>query len=86
MSSTGWPASSPYATGIGGVSAVLDSHQHLAWQTSWGPNLTEVAVNGIRQYVDEVKTGKFPDDDHSYSVDEREYEKFLGLVEKRRQH
>ncbi len=41
--STGWPASSPYATGIGGVSAVLDSHQHLAWQTSWGTNLTEVA-------------------------------------------
>jgi 3-methyl-2-oxobutanoate hydroxymethyltransferase len=49
-------------------------------------NLTEVAVNGIKQYVDEVKTGRFPDDDHSYSVDDREYEKFLGLVEKRRQH
>ena len=49
-------------------------------------NLTEVAVNGIRQYVEEVKTGRFPDDDHSYSVDDREYEKFLGLVEQRRQH
>jgi 3-methyl-2-oxobutanoate hydroxymethyltransferase len=49
-------------------------------------NLTEVAVNGISQYVAEVKAGTFPDDDHSYDVDEREYEKFLSLVEKRKQH
>lgn len=48
-------------------------------------NLTEVAVNGLRQYVAEVKAGTFPDGDHSYGVDEREYERFLGLVEKRRQ-
>ncbi len=41
--STGWPASSPYATGIGGVSVVLDSQKHVAWQTSWGTNLTEIA-------------------------------------------
>ncbi len=48
-------------------------------------NLTEVAVAGIGQYVAEVKSGKFPDDDHSYSVNEAEYEKFLRLVEKRKQ-
>jgi 3-methyl-2-oxobutanoate hydroxymethyltransferase len=48
-------------------------------------NLTEVAVKGISTYVAEVKSGKFPDDDHSYGVDEKEYEKFLGLVQKRRQ-
>jgi len=41
--STGWPASSPYATGIGGVSVALDSQKHIAWQTSWGTNLTEIA-------------------------------------------
>jgi subtilase family serine protease len=41
--STGWPASSPFATGVGGVSAVLDSRKQVAWQTSWGTNLTEVA-------------------------------------------
>ena len=41
--STGWPASSPFATGIGGVSVVLDSQKHVAWQTSWGTNLTEIA-------------------------------------------
>jgi subtilase family serine protease len=40
--STGWPASSPYATGVGGVSVALDSHKHIAWQTSWGTQLTEV--------------------------------------------
>jgi subtilase family serine protease len=40
---TGWPASSPYATGVGGVSMVLDSHKRIAWQTSWGTNLTEIA-------------------------------------------
>ena len=47
--------------------------------------LTEVAVNGIMQYVKEVKEGTFPDDDHSYTVDEAEYEKFAALVAKRRQ-
>ena len=40
--STGWPASSPFATGIGGVSVVLDSHKHIAFQTSWGTELTEI--------------------------------------------
>lgn len=49
-------------------------------------NLTEVAVKGISEYVAEVKAGTFPDDDHSYGVDEREYEKFLSLVAKRKQH
>lgn len=47
-------------------------------------NLTEVAVNGITAYVKEVKEGVFPDDDHSYGVDEKEYERFLGMVQKRR--
>ena len=41
--SPGWPASSPYVTGIGGVSVALDSQKHIAWQTSWGTNLTEIA-------------------------------------------
>jgi 3-methyl-2-oxobutanoate hydroxymethyltransferase len=46
--------------------------------------LTEVAVEGIKKYIAEVKSSAFPDDDHSYSVDEKEYEKFLNLVEKRK--
>ena len=47
-------------------------------------NLTEVAVAGLKAYVEDVKRGTFPDDDHSYAVDEKEYEKFLAIVEKRR--
>ena len=47
-------------------------------------NLTEVAVAGLKAYVEDVKNGRFPDEDHSYGVDEKEYEKFLSLVEKRK--
>lgn len=48
-------------------------------------NLTEVAVAGIRKYVEEVKAVTFPDDEHSYRVDPAEYDKFLSLVERRKQ-
>jgi 3-methyl-2-oxobutanoate hydroxymethyltransferase len=47
-------------------------------------NLTEVAVTGIRKYVEEVKAVAFPDDDHSYGVDPAEYEKFQTLIERRK--
>ncbi len=47
--------------------------------------LTEVAVAGISQYIKEVKAGTFPDDDHSYTVKDEEYEKFAQMVAKRRQ-
>src|SRR5450631_683185 len=49
-------------------------------------NLTEVAVKGISEYITEVREGRFPDDAHSYDVDDREYEKFLAMVESRKQH
>jgi 3-methyl-2-oxobutanoate hydroxymethyltransferase len=38
----------------------------------------------LRAYAEDVKSGRFPDDDHSYGVDDKEYEKFLRLVEKRK--
>ncbi len=47
--------------------------------------MTEVAVTGIKQYIAEVKAGAFPDDEHSYTVNESEYEKFAAMVAKRRQ-
>ena len=47
--------------------------------------LTEVAVGGIKKYVKEVKGGVFPDDEHSYTTPDDEYEKFLKMVEKRKQ-
>jgi len=49
---TGWPASSPFATGVGGVSVALDSRKHIAWQTSWGTELTEI--------VDRISLGSPP--------------------------
>lgn len=48
-------------------------------------NLTEVAVAGLRAYAAEVRSGAFPDAEHSYSVDPKEYEAFLGLLARRRQ-
>ena len=79
--------------GVGTDGQILLCHDLLGVFTDFKPkftkryaNLTEVAVNGIRAYIADVKGGSFPDDDHSYRVDEKEYEKFLGLVEKRKQH
>ena len=48
-------------------------------------NLTEVAVGGISTYVGEVKDGSFPDDDHTYGVDDAEFDKFATMVENRKQ-
>ena len=47
--------------------------------------VTEQAVAAISQYVADVKSGRFPDDEHSYTVNDAEYEKFARLVAKRRQ-
>lgn len=78
--------------GVGTDGQILLCYDLLGVFTDFKPkftkrfsNLTEVAVGGIRQYVKEVKGGIFPDDDHTYGVDEAEYEKFASLVEKRRQ-
>jgi 3-methyl-2-oxobutanoate hydroxymethyltransferase len=78
--------------GVGTDGQILLCYDLLGVFTDFKPkftkrytNLTEVAVGGIKQYVAEVKAGKFPDDDHSYSVKDDEYEKFLKLVEKRKQ-
>jgi len=79
--------------GVGTDGQILLCYDLLGVFTDFKPkftkrfsNLTEVAVKGISQYIAEVKAGTFPDDDHSYGVDEREYEKFVALVEKRKQH
>jgi len=79
--------------GAGTDGQILLSYDLLGVFTDFKPkftkryaNLTEVAVAGLKKYVAEVKGGQFPDDDHAYGVNEAEYERFLGLVEKRRQH
>ncbi|BBK36316.1 3-methyl-2-oxobutanoate hydroxymethyltransferase [Allostella sp. ATCC 35155] len=78
--------------GVGTDGQILLCYDLLGVFTDFKPkftkrytNLTEVAVGGIKQYVQEVKEGSFPDDDHSYTVNEKEYDRFLTLVEKRKQ-
>ena len=78
--------------GVGTDGQILLSYDLLGVFTDFKPkftkrfaNITDVAVAGLKAYVADVKAGTFPDDDHSYGVDDREYEKFLGLVQKRRQ-
>ena len=78
--------------GVGTDGQILLCYDLLGVFTDFKPKftkryakLTEVAVGGISEYVLEVKEGEFPDDDHSYGVDEAEYEKFAAMVEKRKQ-
>lgn len=78
--------------GVGTDGQILLSYDLLGVFTDFKPkftkrytNLTEVAVKGLKQYVAEVKSGQFPDDDHSYTVKDEEYDKFLTMVEKRKQ-
>ena len=78
--------------GVGTDGQILLCYDLLGVFTDFKPKftkryakLTEVAVAGVRQYVEEVKQGIFPDDDHSYAVDNAEYEKFAAMVAKRRQ-
>ena len=78
--------------GVGTDGQILLCYDLLGVFTDFKPkftkrytNLTEVAVGGISQYVQEVKAGTFPDDEHSYGVEEKEFDTFAALVEKRRQ-
>jgi 3-methyl-2-oxobutanoate hydroxymethyltransferase len=78
--------------GIGCDGQILLCYDLLGVFTDFKPKftkryakLTEVALQGIQQYVKEVKEGAFPDDEHSYSVNDAEYEKFAAMVVRRRQ-
>lgn len=78
--------------GVGTDGQILLCYDLLGVFTDFKPKftkryakLTEVAVGGISEYVKEVKAGTFPDDDHTYGVDEAELEKFATMVEHRKQ-
>ena len=77
--------------GVGTDGQILLCHDLLGVFTDFKPKftkrfakLTEVAVSGISQYIREVKDGTFPDDDHSYSVKDEEYDRFAAMVARRR--
>ena len=79
--------------GAGTDGQILLSYDLLGVFTDFKPkftkryaNLTEVAVNGLKRYVKEVKEGIFPDDDHSYTVRDEVLDEFTSMVEARRQH
>lgn len=78
--------------GVGTDGQILLGYDLLGVFTDFKPKftkryakLTEVAVKGIQQYVKEVKDGNFPDDDHTYDVDDKVFEDFQNLVVKRKQ-
>ena len=78
--------------GIGCDGQILLCYDLLGVFTDFKPkftkrfsNVTEVAVKGIKDYAKEVRDKTFPDDDHTYGVDDKEYEKFLSMIEKRKQ-
>jgi subtilase family serine protease len=49
--STGWPASSPYATGVGGLSVGLNHNGGILFQTAWGTNLTQITDTQANGFV-----------------------------------
>ena len=78
--------------GVGTDAQILLGHDLLGMFVDSKPkftkcyaNFTEAALKGITQYIYDVKAGTFPDHDRSYGFDEKEHEKFLALVEKRKQ-
>ena len=78
--------------GVGTDGQILLGYDLLGVFTDFKPKftkryakLTEVAVAGIEQYVKEVKQGTFPDDVHTYGVDDKVFDEFTTLVEKRKQ-
>jgi 3-methyl-2-oxobutanoate hydroxymethyltransferase len=78
--------------GAGTDGQILLSYDLLGVFTDFKPkftkryaNLTEVAVNGLSQYVREVKEGVFPDEEHSYGADPAVLDAFADAIAKRRQ-
>jgi 3-methyl-2-oxobutanoate hydroxymethyltransferase len=46
-------------------------------------NVAEIIVKGMAEYCEEVRTGKFPGDEHCYRMVEGEESKFLKLMQDR---
>ena len=43
-------------------------------------NLSEVILNAIHNYITDVKTGKFPEDRHSYKIEDKEFERLVKMI------
>ena len=42
--------------------------------------ISDVAVDALKRYAEEVRSGKFPDADHSYGMNPEEQEKLARLL------
>ncbi|XWN31569.1 MAG: 3-methyl-2-oxobutanoate hydroxymethyltransferase [Devosia sp.] len=78
--------------GAGTDGQILLSYDLLGVFTDFKPkftkryaNLTKVAVEGLKAYAAEVRSGTFPDDDHSYTIKPDMLDKVRDALEKRRQ-
>lgn len=78
--------------GVGTDGQILLCHDLLGLFSDFKPkftkryaNLRDAAVEGIENYINEVKSGHFPDDQYTYGVNDSELEKFSTMVEKRKQ-
>ena len=45
-------------------------------------NVVDVAVNAFKAYAEDVRSGSFPDDDHSYKMKPEEAEKLKQALAK----
>lgn len=77
--------------GAGTDGQILLSYDLLGVFTDFKPkftkryaNLTEIAVRGLQDYAREVRGGTFPDDEHSYGVDDAVVDAFRDRLERRR--
>ncbi|MBD0864225.1 MAG: 3-methyl-2-oxobutanoate hydroxymethyltransferase [Rhodobacteraceae bacterium] len=78
--------------GVGTDGQILLSYDLLGLFSDFKPkftkryaNVSEVAIKGLSAYVKDVKSGRFPDEDHSYACEEEVVEEFGTMLEMRRQ-
>lgn len=45
-------------------------------------NLSETILNAIHNYITDVKTGKFPEDRHSYKIEDKEFERLVKMIKR----
>ena len=43
-------------------------------------NLSETILNSIHNYITDVKTDKFPEDRHSYKIEDKEFERLVKMI------
>jgi len=43
-------------------------------------NFSKTILNAIQNYITDVKTGKFPEDKHSYKIEDKEFERLVKMI------